>query len=223
MPALPDVAKVLRVAFGHTYSINTSVLVRQYYEYSGAAPTPTQATTFAGSCASSWASHCAALAHESVYLTSVEVTDLSSPSSAQGIVAVSDQGSKTGHELTADACLVEALLIGRRYRGGHPRSYWPFGESEDLSYPQQWLGAFLTSCNTGLAALHSAIEGDGWSGAGTLQLVSVPYYKGFTVVTNPVTGRARNVPTVQATPVPDVVTGIVSRENVGSQRRRLHP
>jgi hypothetical protein len=50
--------------------------------------------------------------------------------------------------------------------------------------------------------------------------VNVSYYNGFTVVTNPTTGRARNVPTLRGTPVVDTVTGIVARVQVGSQRRR---
>ncbi|MGH9123011.1 MAG: hypothetical protein ACRDYC_13890, partial [Acidimicrobiales bacterium] len=58
-------------------------------------------------------------------------------------------------------------------------------------------------------------------------LSSISYYKGFTSVLNPVTGRTRDVPKVRAgadLPVPiDTVTALIVNPKPGSQRRRqLH-
>lgn len=54
--------------------------------------------------------------------------------------------------------------------------------------------------------------------------VNVSYYEGFEVVTDPVTGRSRNVPQLRpGGPVVDKITGFSINPKLGSQRlRNLH-
>jgi hypothetical protein len=117
-------------------------------------------------------------------------------------------------------CAVASYEISRRYRGGHPRGYWRFGTVTDLTDSRDWSNTAVTAFGSGLNAYFTAIFGDGWTGAGTLSHVNVSFYSGFTVVTNPRTGRASNVPTVRGTPITDAVTSIIIRPNIGTQRRR---
>jgi hypothetical protein len=70
-------------------------------------------------------------------------------------------------------------------------------------------------------AFFAALEAAVWSGASSLAQVNVSYYKGFTVVTSPTTGRARNVPTLRSAPVVDAVTAQAVRTSIGTQRRRI--
>jgi hypothetical protein len=94
------------------------------------------------------------------------------------------------------------------------------GTPSDSSQPGQWNNAFVTAVQTGVTNFFTAVLGAGWTGAGTLTHVNVSYYSGFHVVTDPLTGRARNVPLVRVSPVIDTVTTIVARASFGEQRRR---
>jgi hypothetical protein len=156
-----------------------------------------------------------------VTLTQIESEDLTSATGAVDTSVESVVGSRAGSALPSSTSLVSSYTIARRYRGGHPRAYWPFGADSDLLSETQWTSAFPTACDTGINAYFAALVAAGWSGAGTLTHVNVSYYEGFTVVTNPITGRARNVPTLRVSPVVDLVTAVHSRSSIGTQRRRL--
>jgi hypothetical protein len=222
VPALPDVAKTIRMSWKHTYSLNSDVVSRFYISYSGSAPTTGQLSTLNTTAISGFATYAKPMMHADVELIQLESTDLSTPSSAQVITAASETGSRAGNVLAADAAMVTAYEINRRYRGGHPRGYWPWGVEGDLTNAQQWGSSMLSASLAAIEGLVGTVTGAPWSGAGTLQMSNVSYYEGFTVVTNPISGRARNVPTVRATPVIDQVLSFVCREQVGSQRRRLN-
>lgn len=222
MPALPNVASCLRVALGFTLSPSTPALSRFYFQYGGTAPTVGQLSTFNASIATAFTSDLKALCGTGCELTQIETTDLTSPTGAQAVTAEAITGTRTGATNSNDLCFVTSYEINRRYRGGHPRGYWPFGTASDIAAGNKtWAGATVTAVNTGMASFMAAIAAAGWTGAGTLQQVNVSYYKGFTVVTSPTTGRARNVPTLRATPVQDVVQSIATKSSIGVQRRRL--
>jgi hypothetical protein len=119
------------------------------------------------------------------------------------------------------ASVVSSYTIQRRYRGGHPRGYWPFGVTTDLQNDVDWTAAFVTACNTGFSTFFTALFAAGWTGAGTLTQVNVSYYDGFTVVVSPTTGRARNVPTLRVSPVQDTILIVACKVSIGTQRRRI--
>jgi hypothetical protein len=221
VPPLPAVPKVIRLDFVHTYGGDTDVLSRNFWSYSGTAPTNSEMVTFVTAAGAAWDSNAASSCNADVTLTNVEGTDLSSDTAAQGQSGVSYDGTRAGDTLTADSCFLGAYEIARRYRGGHPRGYWPFGVQVDLASPQEWGSAHVTTFTDALTGMFAAIAAAGWSGAGTIAQVNVSYHSGFTVVTSPTTGRARNVPTVRAVPLVDDVVTVLGRARVASQRRRL--
>jgi hypothetical protein len=218
---LPDVAKTVRVALIHTYGSDIDVVTRFFIRYSGTAPTNAQLDTFSGAVDSAWGTNLAAECNTLVTLTEVTATDLTTTSAAQGLFTTSDPGTRSGTLLPADACATAAYVIPRRYRGGHPRGYWPFGVTTDLASPQTWGSSFVAEFTGQLASFFAAVEAAGWAAAGTLSHVNVSYFLGFHVVTSPTTGRARNVPTLRGTPLVDTVSVVVGRTRIGSQRRRL--
>jgi hypothetical protein len=221
MAILPNVSKVLRVSMIHLYGSDTDVVTRFFYRYTGTAPSPTDLNTFCAAVSAGWFADIIGMCYTTVTLVDCVAVDLSSPSGSQGAFSDPTAGTRTGTELPADASLVASYTFGRRYRGGHSRGYWPMGVAEDLDSPQDWSAAFTTDALTAVEGFFGTVDASGWSGAGTLSHVSVSYYLGFHVVTNPVTGRARNVPTLRSVPVVDAVTGYVARTRIGSQRRRL--
>lgn len=221
MPPLPNVPKVVKVALRFTDGINVDIITRFYIQYSGTAPGNTDLDTYAAVVGGAFGSNLAGDLNEALSLIEVECIDLSSASSAAGTDASVIPGTATDAPVPVDAALVSSYVIGRRYRGGHPRGYWPLGQSTNLETPQTWKSAFVSGVHASLDGFFSDIRAAGWSGAGTLNHVNVSYFHGFTVVTDPTTGRARNVPTVRATPLIDTITSRVERIRIGTQRRRL--
>jgi hypothetical protein len=129
-------------------------------------------------------------------------------------------GTASGATLPAQICTVISYRIARRYRGGHPRGYWPFGAQTGLVDAGHWTSGYASAVDTQIAAFFTAVQAAGWAGAGTLSHVSLSYFSGFTVITSPTTGRARNVPTVRSSPLIDPVVTLKTQTSIGTQRRR---
>lgn len=221
MPALPAAPGVVRVALSGTINTVAPWLTRFFIHYTGTAPTVANLATYNASIATAYTTSLKALADTVTVLTQVECIDLTSSTGAVAITPESITGTRSGAVLPADACTVASYQLARRYRGGHPRGYWRFGTATDTASAQAWGASFITTVNTDLNAFIASLVGAGWSGAGTLTQVNVSYYSGFTVVTNPITGRARNVPTLRVAPVVDAITAIAGKTSIGSQRRRI--
>jgi hypothetical protein len=221
MPPLPHVSKVIKVEHLFGLSENVDALSRQFWHYTGTTPSNTDILTFADNAVSGFTANCLEDLHEDFSYFGVLATDLSSDTGAEATSSVVANGTLTGAAMPQDTALVIAYEIARRYRGGHPRGYWPFGDATFLSDPATWNPTELNQMVNDLVSLQTATALGGWSGSGTLTQVNVSYYHGFTVITNPSTGRARNVPTPRPTPLVDNVTTYIGRPRVGSQRRRL--
>lgn len=219
MPPLPNVPNVVKSQLLWSDSADNDVRTTLFFRYSGGSPTGTDCNALAADIYSAIAAMVGQWT-ASTQLTGVEVTDLSSPSGGQGLHAQSTAGTRAGSDLAGGTCVVVGYVIGRRYRGGKPRSYLPFFSASDLTTRQQWTAGDLTALDSALATAFAAIIGSS-SGSTTLtDHVNVSYYDGFTVVTSPTTGRARNVPKLRTTPVVDVITSFGARSQPGSQRRR---
>lgn len=214
--------QVLKCQFIILQAAGASAFVHVYLRYNGTAPSSTDLNNVAGALSTAWNTNYAPLCSVNYSLTNVNVTDLTSPTSAQGTNAVVHPGTRTGVGLTANDCMLVNQKIARRYRGGKPRQYWPLGVSSDLGNDFVWISAFLTSANTALTGFNNALLAVTWAGATITQIVNVSYFQNFTVKTNPITGRARNVPTLRPTPVIDPVTNHTINSRVATQRRRQH-
>jgi hypothetical protein len=220
MPALPSVPSTLRVAVTEQINAVVPSVSRFFIQYTGTAPTVTQLNTLSGSVMSAWVTDLAPLTDTSTQTSRVDIVDLTSPTAAVGDTIAVHLGTRTGSQLDAATAAVISYTVARRYRGGHPRGYWRFGTSTDLLNARTWNGTATTAFKSGIDAFFAAILAAGWSGAGTLTHVNVSYYQDFTVVISPTTGRARNVPTLRAAPVIDLITATIAQPSIGTQRRR---
>lgn len=220
MPALPPAPGVLRTQINFTLQSDNTALSRIFIKYTGTAPTPAQAAAFAVAVGTAWNTNMSSLMNSSYFQTGVAIEDLSSATGAIGSDSTQHAGTRAGNTLPASACLMVQFLIARRYRGGKPKIFLPLGMSQDLATGPQWSGTFLGAVQTGWNAFIAAVIAAGWTGAGTLSQVNVSYFSGFTVVTNPITHRARNVPTLRGTPTVDPVLSPAFEIGVASQRRR---
>ncbi len=221
MPPLPDVPGVVKLAFIFSDGINTDIVSRFFVSYAGSAPSSGQLDTFCNAAHGEFVTSLIADLNQVYTLGRVHAIDLSSATGAEGDDATSSAGTATDPPLTSDVAAVLSYEIARRYRGGHPRGYWPLGQSSNLSTPQTWTDAFVSGIQGDFTDFMTNVLSHAWSGGGPLGHVNVSYFSGFTVVTSPTTHRARNVPTVRATPLVDAVSGAIMRKHIGTQRRRL--
>jgi hypothetical protein len=222
VPALPSVPAVVQLAFSLTDSDSGYVSInRLHFHYTGTAPTPAQLVTFATTAGTAFGAAFNPSMNAALTLTAVTAIDLTSPTAATAEVAVSHVGALTGGELPNDTAFVLSAKVARRYRGGHPRTYLQLGDVTKTADGRTWDTAFVTAVETAAAGFFTAVEGAGWTGAGTISPVNVSYYSGFTNVT-PVGKRAYSVPTLRiGGPLVDPIVSFVGRVKFGTQRRRL--
>lgn len=219
MPALPNVPSVLRCRLHWTDVADVNVWSTIYLQYSGSAPSSSDASNIAVAVANAFGAEVASWG-DGVVLTNVEVTDLSSSSAAQGDAACSFQGTNSSGRLAGGTCVVVGYQIDRRYRGGKPRNYFPWASINDLQNPQSWTAASLASWTSAVGTIFSTILGTTVGGTTLANHVNVSYYEGFTVEGGTGGKRARNVPTLRTTPLVDTVVGRTVLATPGSQRRR---
>jgi len=221
MPALPDVAKVIKIALTFSLDEDLGARVNFFKRYSGVAPSASQITTFAGDINTLFdTSDMKSLLSSTYALEDVECIDLSSSTAATGHDDTGVTGTRGGDIVPASACMVVSHRVSRRFRGGHPRNYWPFGVQADMQDAQTWTDAFVTEVDGIVDTFYGGINALGWASAGGIDSVNVSYYEGFTVFITP-SGRAKNISTPRAVPLVDTITAHSPRHGIGSQRGRL--
>lgn len=221
MTPLPPAANVLRARVLFTIAGKQTQGVRMFFKWSGTAPTATALNTLAETLYNLLVSEgLPGLMSPTTTLSGVLLEDLSSSLGAEGSHEANYEGTRSTNPLPADAAAVTSYEIPRRYRGGHPRSYWPVGTSKDLTTPDSFTAAFVEEVQAFITSVVAGFVGQSEGGTVVGNHVSVSYYEGFTAVENPLTHRYRNVPTLRATPVITDVTAIITRNYVGSFRRR---
>ena len=203
-----------------TYSGDLDVLVRHFYSFTGGPLTNAQAVTYATSFGENYNANCLALAHPDVVLTETTVTDLTNASAGTGVFASTYTGTASGTPLAAGTATLINGLISRRYRGGKPRQYWPFGTSSSLDGATAWSSAFLSALASHYDPFLAANLGESTGSTAVVAQVNVSYYEGFASVQNPVTLRWRNINKPRATPLVDAYNGYAFNVKPASQRRR---
>lgn len=220
MPALPSPGKILRLDHIFTVGEDTKAKVRQFWSYLTGPPTASEVATIATAARSAFSGTLAPFLQSSRELTEVILTDLSSSTGNVGTDTTAVAGTRASAPLSADVCALESCKVNRRYRGGHPRMYWPFGVESDLGDVQTWHNSFVADLNAALFAYESDVAGEIGSILGGSEHVNVSFYEGFVVHTG-TTGRAHNISTVRSTPVVDVIVDHHVPLGLAVQRKRL--
>lgn len=212
MPPLPTIPGVVR--YKHNYvNEDASAYMIRYFSYTGSGAidsgeleafldeTVMNVDIFAPFVGAS-------IGSEHGALTTLE--DLSSDTGAEYSMTQDWTGTNTGTALPASAAVCVSEEITRRYRGGHPRTYMMVGSASDYatSSIKMWQAAFLSNIQAGW---------DAWMadfpftvGSRTWNPVNVSYWE---------TVAGERV--LRATPQVDLITSMIARDRVCSQRRRL--
>jgi hypothetical protein len=192
---------------------------KMFFRYSGGAPDATACTGFAFDAYGAMAAEDAQWGSD-VSLIECIVTDLSSTSGGQGTESSTTPGGKTPGALSMATCLLINYHISRRYRGGKPRNYLPWLVETDLVNRREWNPAAVSAAEGALSTFFAAFIGQVEGTTTITEHINISYFDGFTVVTSPTTGRAKNVPVRRTVPLVDAITGFTGSTRPASQRRR---
>lgn len=219
MPPLPDVPNVLKAQLQWADDLDMACTTTLFFSFTGEQPSIASTNSLAEALWTTTGAH-NTLWSEAVALTGVKLTDLTSDTSAVGQYTASQPGTDTSVSLAGGTAVVVGYQIARRYRGGKPRSYLPWGTTADLVSRQQWTNIFVTNVSAALTAITSGFSGIEVGGCTIAAHINVSYYAGFTVEGGTGGKRAKNVSTPRATPLTDVIVGNTVLTHPGSQRRR---
>lgn len=196
-------------------------MVIWHLTYTGGAPSDADCASLATSFYASLTTATVDYVFSGVTYAGIDVQDLTSDTAGSGSHDGTTLGGGGTTENAAQVALLCSMAIARRYRGGKPRSYWPFGSADDLDSGGLWASSYVSAVQAALETYQSEIIGQT---AGTTVIaahVSVSYYSGFTSVLNPVTGRTKDIPKVRTGSIPiDPIISLAVSNRVATQRRR---
>jgi hypothetical protein len=116
-------------------------------------------------------------------------------------------------------CLVQQNKIAARYRGGHPRTYWPIGSQAQLANENTWQTGPLGVYQTQIDNFFDDVLAAGYTASPSLVQV-IPRFS-YTYVNDPVGHKYKKERTGLLAVSPVLSHFLVTR--VGSQRKRLSP
>lgn len=222
MPTLPPTpSAVLNIVLHIDLNGDANVRTSLKWAYSGGPPSNSDCNTIAAAVGTAWHTNLGPLCTNTSALFLVEVIDLATVNGGVGQAAPNQNGTRAGTPLPIEVCALANHKIARKYRGGKPRSYFPYGVEADMNTDQRtWTGSFIAAFNTDYAAFRTAMNA---LTGGTTNLtgpVNVSYYKGYSAPTI-VNNRAKNHLAPRATPVVDSIISTALNPLLASQRRRV--
>jgi hypothetical protein len=193
-----------------------------HYSYTGTAPLAPDLTAIATHLQTLVVANFIPLCCNPTTYERVQLTDLASSSGAQITVSAPTPGTEAGNLLPAQVAALVNYHIGNRYRGGKPRSYYPFGNQAALNGDDAWQASFVSAVT---AAANSVITGmSNFTQGGTVVTgqIAVSYYQGYNApVTHP-GGRVTQSPALRpGGPVKYAVTTATCNPMPATQRKRL--
>lgn len=205
MTPLPPVTNVLK--YTQDFHIGSNLLAECifHFQYTGGPPSAGDCQTLAadiqGSAATNFKTHMSNLS----YVGLGTVLDLNSDTGADGQGGTVTEGTLSTLANPASTALVVNHSIARRYRGGKPRSYLPFGTANELNSPGTWTSTFASASVASFGTWITACLAFSSGGTSISEYVSVSYFSG---------GAMRVTPHV------DPIVNSLPRTRVGTQRRR---
>lgn len=221
MPALPAVPSVLKVDLSYLVGIDATALNRLFWTYAGGPPSSDDCDLLAEHVSTAWSDQLESMFSSTTVLESVHVVDLTSSTSSEGFYVGSISGTRGGDDISGGAAALVGYAIGRRYRGGKPRTYLPAGTVSDLANRQAWTGGFLDEMNVQFPLFVTEVSAGAVGTTSFGHQVQVSYYSGTYATPSPTNpDRYVNRPVLRAAPVVDPITFAACRPHVASQRRR---
>lgn len=212
MPPLPPADHILKVQTAGTYGVTNWANV-WYCQYAGTDPTPANLTTVADAIRSAWSVDLRALSVPTYKLETITLTDLHKDTGNSVAATVSEPGTSTGVGLSAQVSMCVSKIIGRRYRGGHPRWYVGGIGDANILDQQNFKDTYRLQAIAAFTAFRLKINVITSASTGTLTMVNVSYFE---------RGPVKGTSVLRSTPKIDAVTGFKANSRIDTQRRRLN-
>lgn len=219
MAELPPVPNVLKVDIQWVLPNKLSG-TGLFWAFTGSLTSATTANAIAAAIRTACVTDFVPLFPIATALGQVKVVDLTNTSNPVGLQTGSTSGARPGPALSVNDAAVVDFTVNRRYRGGKPKAFFPFGNGTDQQGGNEWTAAFVASVNSAYTSFNTALNAISTGGVVLTGQRSVSYYKGFTTY-NGSGGRPKVRATQRPTPVVDIVSNHATNLIVGSQRRRL--
>ena len=205
MPPQAPVAQVVAIGLGGT--IGTGKWHNGFYlQYTGTAPQVADLASVMAAVQAAWTTNIAPLAATTTALTTLTAADLTNTTASYNSISITPvPGTRTGTANPSNSALVSSWQINHRYRGGHPRTYWPIGVTTDVSSGSQWSATFRPLALSSIQAFRTALNAI-TTGATSYKMVSVSRRQGGVLI---------------PTPTPFSINGVVVHGRVDTQRLRL--
>lgn len=206
MPAKPPVPSVVKFACRGTFG--TATWVNLFHaRYFGATPLTADYNAMATAIGTRLNTDFYTQLSTGWALTGIDWVDLSSETSPQGTQAHAAAGDVAGATAGAGVACCVSWKIARRYRGGHPRTYFGGIVAANLATTKTFQPTFVTNMQNGALAFRTALNAVTFSaGAGQWRLVCVHYYRNNALLVSPIV---------------DDLTGAAVGSRIDSMRRRL--
>ena len=211
MPALPAVPFVMKLVIEGTTPVDPWANTT-YWGYTGGPPTAGDMNTICAHLQGLYNANFTALRSNASTYEQIVGFDLSSALGATGGASASTVGTRGAGEVPGSAAVVVSKSVSRRYRGGHGRSYIFAGIQTDLLTASTWTTSLTAAVDGAYAAITSGMNGYNTGGTTITTEVIVSYVD---KAVNPVAPYRRTVPLVLP------VTATITKQRIGSQRRRL--
>lgn len=221
MPPLPSVPNQLKVTMGWEIGGDAKIETIHHFTYSGGAPSTATCVAIAAQIQSYAATDLEALLYTSGFLDTVTVLDIATSSGAEGTATSRWAGTRAGVEMPVNCCVLLNHQIARRYRGGKPKSFLPFGVQADLFTKNSWSSALVNAVSAAWATFITNVNTISISGTSVTAYSSISYYQGYNTPTTSPSGRVKQSSKLRTTPIVDSIVASTAQARVGSQRRRL--
>jgi hypothetical protein len=178
----------------------------QYALYTGGPPVAGDLNDMAQALGADWWSNVQSIYCITTSFVAVTCQDLNTLDGAVSTYSFNAFGTDEATSSPASSAVLCSHTIARRYRGGHPRTYYPPPSTDHLSGPSTWDSTTVTAFNSAQTGYNSTLGGASWGSFTTVYPVSVSRI---------LAGSPRT------TPVLDEITSSVVEGLIRSQRRRL--
>lgn len=222
MPSLPPVPGCLKAVITWQPGPGVKAQNVHHYSYTGTPPAATDLTAIATHLQTLVVAQFIPLCCNPCTYESVQMTDLASATGLQATVSAPTPGTEAGSLLPAQVAALVNYHIVNRYRGGKPRSYYPFGNQSALQGDDAWAPSFVSAVTGAALSVITGMSAFTSGGTQVTGQVAVSYYSGYNPpVTHP-GGRVTQTPALRpGGPVLYKVTTATCNPIPGTQRRRL--
>ena len=207
---LPDVQNVARVKALGLYQTHP-IAILFFWHYNGNPPLTGDLNALLTGFDQALTTNMAPMLSTTVTITNWEAWDLASRAGATGAIPSTFVGTKIGATLPSSACYVTSWEVNYRWRGGHPRTYWPALIQTDLTNGSTVSTTVHTAMQNAVNGFRTAVNAITIGGTGG-HLTAVRY------IHSPVKGQ----PPVYFEPPLDLpIIGNLHHLRIDTQRRRL--